>query len=197
MAPTEGSAEDAARTTSSPAPLDGIRHDDHVEVTNISSTPEAVSQMTLRSPISASKRKALVPKSTSDAEVLHSVKKTKGKKVASMEGIFVLAAEVEKEENKKEKKKTTEVVEKGEDVVVGRPMGSSEQGHEAKDGKRVEVAAASEKDVAPKSAELTSYGSSSPNEVAKSGLKPNKVVMHFERNHSIDEDASSSALLLR
>ena len=108
-----------------------------------------------------------------------------------------LAAEVEKEENKKEKKNTTEVVEKGEDVVVGRPMGSSEQGHEAKDGKRVEVAAASEKDVAPKSAELTSYGSSSPNEVAKSGLKPNKVVMHFERNHSIDEDASSSALLLR
>ena len=89
MAPTEGSAEEAARTTSSPAPLDGIRHDDCVEVTNISSTPEAVSQMTPRSPISALKRKALVPKSTSDAEVLHSIKKTKGKKVASMEGIFV------------------------------------------------------------------------------------------------------------
>ena len=59
------------------------------------------------------------------------------------------------------------------------------------------VAAPKEKVVVTGPGELTSSGPTSPDKVPRSDPKLNKGVIHFERNHPIYEDGSSSAFLMR
>ena len=202
IAPERTAEKEDTCGASSPGPPDGVGVEGRVE-----KSPQPVQadpEVALRSPVSAVKRKAGVVKPTPEVEVV--AKKGKGKK-SSKEGVFISAAEVEKEEKraaKKKKKEKVGYVGSGGEATVELPGSVAPIGSAKNDGMVDTEGSSLPKSAAPKErgavigpGELTSSGPTSPDEVPKSDSKPNKVVIHFERNHPIYEDGSSSAFLMR